>query len=424
MKAYRPRIADRILARKLAGKGAVLIEGPKWCGKTTTAEQVAASTLYLGDPSRLRQFLTLAEVAPAQLLQGETPRLLDEWQVTPTLWDAVRFEVDHRDRFGQFILTGSAVPPKAADIIHTGTGRFAWLRMRPMALAESGESTGAVSLEGLFASPGHIAGSAPDDLTEIAFLTCRGGWPKAVGLSERIALDQAIDYTEAVIRTDASRVDGVTRNPDRVRALLRAYARHLGTSASAESLRADIAGNLPGTLAANTLASYTDALHRIFVIEDAPAWNPNLRSKAAIRSADTRYFTDPSVGAAALGIGPKDLLNDLNTFGFLFENLCVRDLRVYADAIDGRLYHYRDKNGLECDAVIHRRDGSYGLVEIKLGGDRALEEGAATLLKLESQIDTDRMKAPAFKMLLTAVGAYAYRRPDGIFVVPIRCLGA
>ena len=278
-----------------------------------------------------------------------------------------------------------------------------------------------------YATPLAIASLGPynsDDLAKIAFLTCRGGWPKAVGLSERIALDQAIDYTEAVIRTDASRVDGVTRNPDRVRALLRAYARHLGTSASAESLRADIAGNLPGTLAANTLTSYTDALHRIFVIEDAPAWNPNLRSKAAIRSADTRYFTDPSVGAAALGIGPKDLLNDLNTFGFLFENLCVRDLRVYADAIDGRLYHYRDKNGLECDAVIHRRDGSYGLIEIKLGGDRALEEGAATLLKLESQIDTDRMKAPAFKMLLTAVGAYAYRRPDGIFVVPIRCLGA
>lgn len=422
MREYKPRIADTILKRKLVGKGAVLIEGPKWCGKTTTAEKAAQSTLYMADPENEKQNLMLADINPKLLLQGDAPRLIDEWQVAPKLWDAVRYEVDHRDEEGQFILTGSAVPPNNEEIKHTGTGRFSWLLMRPMSLFESGEAEGSVSLTDLFSGKQDIMGINHLDIHRLAFLVCRGGWPRASFLKDEIALDQAYDYYDAIVHADISRVDGVKRDAERVKRLMRSYARNQGAQISNEALKADMEQNDVSSLDANTVMSYINALKKIFVIEEMPAWNPNLRSKTSIRSADTRYFIDPSIAVAALGVGPNDLLDDLNTFGLLFETMCVRDLRVFADALHGCVYHYRDKTGLECDAVIHLRNGAYGLIEIKLGGDAAIEHGAETLKKLRDKIDTDKMKAPAFLMVLTGTSQYAFQRKDGVYVVPIGCL--
>lgn len=423
MKRYRKRIADDILRRKLEGKGAVLIEGPKWCGKTTTAEQIAGSVLYMDDPEKKEQNITMAELNPKRLLKGAVPRLIDEWQLAPKLWDAIRFEVDHRSELGQFVLTGSAVPPDTKEITHSGTGRFTWLTMRPMSLLESGDSTGEVSLKKLFEGQDVLDGESHLDLGRVAFLTCRGGWPQAVDMREEIALEQAVDYYEAVVHSDINRADGVNKNPERVRRLMRSYARNQGTQAANTMLAADIANNDDGSINEETVAAYVSALKKIFVVEDMPGWNPNLRSKTAIRSSDTRYFVDPSIAAAAIGIGPEDLLSDLKTFGFLFETLCVRDLRVFADALGGSVYHYRDKDGLECDAVIHLRNGSYGLIEIKLGGDKLIEDGAKSLTALSNKIDTQKMKSLAFLMVLTATGDYPYRREDGVCVVPIGCLG-
>ena len=423
MAAYKKRIADDLLERRLKNKGAVLIEGAKWCGKTTTAEQHAASVLYMADPERVQQNLQLAEISPKMLLQGAEPLLLDEWQIAPKLWDAVRFEVDHRDGFGHFLLTGSAVPPKTEQIRHTGTGRFAWLRMRPMSLWESGESNGEVSLGALFAEPGkEIVSRNPLDLPQITYLICRGGWPLATQLEGEDALEQAFDYYDAVVRSDISRVDDVKRDEERVKRLMRSYARYQGTQTSYDALCEDVKANDGKEISRETITAYTNALRKIFVIEDMEAWNPNLRSKTAIRTSDTRYFVDPSIATAALGIGPGDLVNDLNTCGLLFETLCVRDLRVFADALHGEVRHYRDKTGLECDAVVHLRSGAYGLIEIKLGGDKWIEEGANNLNKLAGLIDTTKMKEPSFRMVLTGTGPYAYQRPDGVYVVPIGCL--
>ena len=356
------------------------------------------------------------------LLKGDNPRLIDEWQIIPQVWDAIRFEVDHRGEEGQFILTGSAVPASTEQIHHTGTGRFAWITMRPMSLWESGESTGEVSIRQLFEGNADIEGYNKLRIEDIAFLVCRGGWPSATAKNERAALRQAYDYYDAVVRTDISRVDEVTRSSERTKLLLRSYARSQGGQVSIGAIRKDMIDNDEESLGERTVMSYIGALKKIFVIEDMPAWNPNLRSKTAIRSAETRYFVDPSIAVAALGLGPDDLISDLETFGLLFETLCVRDLRVYADAVDGNVYHYRDKNGLECDAVLHLRNGSYGLVEIKLGGAQAIEKGVATLTALASKIDTEKMKAPSFLMVLTAVGDYAYQRKDGVYVVPVGCL--
>lgn len=422
MKNYRPRVADKILLRKLEGKGAVLIEGPKWCGKTTTAERIAASVLYMDDPQSKEQNLTMADMNPKRLLSGETPRLIDEWQLAPKLWDAVRFEVDHRGELGQFVLTGSAVPVDTKEITHSGTGRFTWLTMRPMSLFESGDSTGDVSLRELFGSPDSIDGASRVDMDRLAFLICRGGWPQAVDMREEIALDQAIDYFDAVVHSDVNRADGVNKNPERVKRLMRSLARNQGQQVGNTVIAADIASNDGSSIDEETVASYISALKKIFVVEDMPAWNPNLRSKTAIRSSDTRYYVDPSIAASALGAGPNDLISDLNSMGFLFETLCVRDLRVFADALGGEVYHYRDKSGLECDAVIHLRNGAYGLVEIKLGGDKLIADGVASLNALEGKLDTGKMKAPSFLMVLVGVGDYAYRRPDGVYVVPIGCL--
>ena len=424
MNQYRNRIADEILKRKLEGKGAVLIEGPKWCGKTTTAEQIAESVLYMDDPQTKDQNITMASLNPKRLLAGAAPRLIDEWQLAPKLWDAIRFEVDHRHELGQFVLTGSAVPADTKEITHSGTGRFTWLTMRPMSLYESGDSSGEVSLRELFSTPETIDGASSIDMDRLAFLICRGGWPQAIDLRDEIALDQAMDYYDAVVHSDINRADGVTKNPERVKRLMRSLARNQGQQVANTVIAADIKANDGSSIEDETVASYINALKRIFVVEDMPAWNPNLRSKTAIRSADTRYYVDPSIAAAALGAGPSDLIADLKTMGFFLETLCVRDLRVFTDALNGEVYHYRDKNGLECDAVIHLRNGSFGLVEIKLGGETLIEEGAKSLKALRDKIDPEKMKAPSFLMVLTGLGDYAYRREDGVYVVPIGCLRA
>ena len=422
MKKYRNRVVDAILQEKLEGKGAVLIEGPKWCGKTTTAEQIAKSVLYMDDPQSKEQNVNMAALNPKRLLSGETPRLIDEWQIAPKLWDAIRFEVDHRDDLGQFVLTGSAVPPDTKEITHSGTGRFSWLMMRPMSLYESGESTGEVSLSRLFEGKGEVDGESKLDLERIAFLICRGGWPRSIDMRDKIALNQAIDYYDAVVHSDINRADGVEKNPERVKRLMRSLARNQGQQIANTAIAADIAANNESTINQETVAGYISALKKIFVVEDMPAWNPNLRSKSAIRTSDTRYFVDASIAAAALGIGPNDLINDLNTMGFLFETMCVRDLRVYAEALGGSIYHFRNKAGLECDAVVHLRNGSYGLIEIKLGGEKLIREGVETLTSLTESIDTSKMKEPAFRMILTAADQYVYRREDGIFIVPVGCL--
>lgn len=422
MTAYKTRIVDALLERKLLGKGAVLVEGAKWCGKTTTASRVAKSVLKLGEKQVLRSSRQLAEMNPALLLRGETPRLIDEWQTIPALWDTVRSEVDDRSEMGQFILTGSAVPVSSDEIEHTGTGRIGRLMMRPMTLWESGESTGEVSVGALFDAPEQIFAENHLEIEQLTYLTCRGGWPQASLLEGAVALDQAFDYYDAVVHYDIQRADGVERDPERVKLLMRSYARHQGAAVNYGVICADMKSNDKASLNDDTVASYVKALKKIFVVEDMKAWNPNLRSKTAVRTSETRYFTDPSIGVAALGVGPEDFLNDLNTFGLFFETMAVRDLRVYAQALDGELYHYRDKNGLECDAVLHRRNGTYGLIEIKLGGDGLIEEGAANLNALEEKIDTTKMKAPSFKMVLTGTGMYAYRRKDGVYVVPIGTL--
>mgnify|MGYP005888002065 FL=1 len=419
---YKHRIADGILEKKLRSKGAVLIEGPKWCGKTTTAEQQARSILYMDNPASFESNLQMAEIDPGILLEGDTPRLVDEWQLAPKLWDTMRFEVDHRHQVGQFILTGSAVPSDEESMKHSGTGRFSWLTMRPMSLYESGESNGKVSLSHLFESRENIVATNNLRIDDIAFLICRGGWPFACSLQGDAALAQAFDYVDAVIKKDVSRVDGTNRNITTTRLLMRSYARNQGSQATIGTIVADMMTNDENEIGVKTAGSYLDALRKIFVIEDSEAWNPNLRSKTAIRTANTRYFIDPSIGTAVLGLGPKDLINDLNTMGLFFETLCVRDLRIFADALDGQVFHYRDKSGLECDAVIHLRNGRYGLVEIKLGGDRLINEGASNLLALVDKINTDKMKEPSFLMVLTGTGDFAYRRKDGVYVVPIGCL--
>lgn len=424
MKEYKQRIADQILTDKLEAMGAVLIEGPKYCGKTTLATQQAKSVLYMADPDTKNQNLALAQTNISRLLQGETPRLIDEWQIAPKLWDAVRNEVDKRDEDGQFMLTGSAVPPRQDEIFHSGTGRMAWLKLRTMSLWESGDSTGDVSLGALFRNADTIDGSSTIDIDQLAYLTCRGGWPKAtLKKNKKAALTQAKEYFEAVYRYDISRIDDVERDPELAKRILRSYARNQGSQATAGTILADIRVNENDTLSENTIYTYIKVLKKIFVIEDSLAWNPNLRSKTAIRTSDTRYFTDPSIATAALGLGPDDLINDLNTFGLIFETLCVRDLRVYADALGGTVYHYRDKNNLECDAVVHLENGSYGLIEVKLGGEHLINEGASNLKVLANKIDTDKMKQPSFLMVLTGVGNHPYKRPeDGVLVVPIGCL--
>jgi hypothetical protein len=405
----------------LRSKGAVLVEGPKWCGKTTSCVQQAHSILYMQAPDLREQNMRMAELSPQLLLDGDTPRLIDEWQDAPSLWDAIRFEVDRRDEFGQFILTGSSVPVDVRKTAHSGTGRIARMRMRPMSLLESQDSSGSVSLKDMFAGKQPIAQAQSGTIDDLAFLVCRGGWPKAIGQKQDVSLQQAIDYVDALTSVDISRVDGVSRNEASAHALLRSYARFSSSQGTLESIRKDM--DSFATLGESAFSGYIEALRRLFVIDDLEAWSPNLRSRTAIRTSPTRHFVDPSIAAAALGASPANLIADLNTFGLLFESMCVRDLRIYSSALGGSVAHYRDKSGLEVDAVVHLRNGSYGFVEIKLGGESAIEQGAQTLKKIMEKIDQKRMSSPAFLMVLVGLGDFSYCREDGVMVVPIRALG-
>ena len=415
---YRPRIIDSALRKKLRSMGAVLIEGPKRCGKTTTAEQVSSSVLALDDPDTAYSNRMMSEIDPGRLLEEEQPRLLDEWQSAPKLWDAVRHHVDHHKGRGQFILAGSCMPDES-ETVHSGTGRFGRLYMRPMTLYESGDSTGEVSLSSLFGS-GEVSGFSDVDLDRLAFLICRGGWPETLDKDGDSALKAASDFVDAVIE-DVAHL-GKRRDPRKVRALMRSYARNQGSRISQSAISSEISENDTVKVSEETVSDYLQALRRMYVVEDMKAWNPNLRSKTSIRTSDTRYFVDPSLAAASLGTGPQDLVNDLNTMGFMFETLAVRDLRVYAESIDGDVYHYRDNLGNECDAVIYLRNGRYALIELKLGGKTLVEEGAKTLKDVLRRIDTDRMGEPAFMAVVTGTGNYAYRREDGVLVIPIGAL--
>ena len=417
---YLKRIADRVLQDRLAASGAVLIEGPKWCGKTRTALENSKSHLFMQDPDKAISYLKAADTKPSLLLKGDTPRLLDEWQTAPVLWDAVRFMVDQRGKSGQFILTGSAVP-KDNVVQHTGTGRISRLLMRPMSLYESMESNGSVSLKALFDGETEIDNFSTLTIEQITFAIVRGGWPASIGKSEKIALRHAIDYVEAIINTDVSRVDGIEKNPVRVRALLRSLSRNISTLATIRTIHDDIAmGDADESISEKTISQYLRALDRIFVTENLPAWNPVLRSKTAIRTSPKRQFVDPSIAAAVLRLTPSRLLEDFNYFGFLFESLCDRDLRIYAEAIDGQVFHYRDASGLEADAVIALNDGRWAAVEVKLGS-KEIEDAAVHLLELKNKVNTEKLREPSCLMILTG-SEIAYRREDGVYVVPLGCL--
>jgi len=417
-KSYIPRLCDADLQLALQSSGAVLIEGAKWCGKTSTASKASRSVVYMQDPDNAGAYLAMADTKPSLLLKGETPRLIDEWQMAPVLWDAVRFEVDKRGQTGQFILTGSAVP---ADNVtaHTGTGRISRLTLRPMSLFESLESNGALSLRTLFDGNQDVEARSELSIEEIAFALCRGGWPASIKHRGATALRMATDYVEAVINYDVSRVDNVDKNPDRVRLLLRSLARNIATSATYQTIRSDMEAT-DISISDKTINSYINALRRIFVVEDLPAWSPSLRSKTAIRTSAKRHFVDPSIATAVLRTNPDGLLKDFQYFGFLFESLCTRDMRVYAQKNDGDVFHYRDKSGLESDLIVRLRDSRWAAIEVKLG-KKQIDEAAENLLTLKARIDEDKMGPASFLMVITG-GQYAYRRSDGVLVVPIACL--
>ena len=416
---YMKRVMDDYLESRLGSSGAVLIEGAKWCGKTRTAKEHAASVLYMQDPDQRVQNLKMAELRPTELLKGDTPRLIDEWQLAPILWDAVRFEVDKRNgAAGQFILTGSSAIPEKI-IMHSGAGRISRMTLRPMSLFESLESDGSVSLRDLFERTKDVSGCSEMSLEDVSYSIVRGGWPELVGKDEKTAGGIISDYVNAIAHVDISTIDGVRRNPILVIDILRSLSRNISTMASMSTIRDDVSGGGTG-VSEKTMASYIDALRRLFVIEDVPAWSPSLRSKSAMRATPKRNFVDPSIAAAMFHSSSRGLMNDLNTMGFLFESLCVRDLRVYAQAIEGKIFHYRDRTNLEVDAIICLFDGRWGAAEIKLGEDK-VDEAAKNLLRMRDKIDTDKMEMPSFLMVITSSG-YAYERKDGVLVVPIGCL--
>lgn len=420
MNEYYPRIADKLLTESLESAGAVLIEGPKWCGKTRTAQEKAKSILNMQDPDERESNLQAASIKPSLLLQGDPPRLIDEWQVAPVLWDAVRYEVDKRGQDGQFILTGSATPILDEQISHSGTGRISRIRMRPMSLYESRESSGDISLKDLFEKKNNINIRSNLEIEEIAKIIVRGGWPASVTSKQSTWEKRTQDYVDSVVNFDVSRVDGVEKNPSKMFALLRSFSRNISTEATYSTLLKDMEGGESETISRPTINSYLNALSRVFVTEDLEAWNPSIRSATKLRTSPKRHFVDPSIAVASLGINHESLLRDFNTFGYLFESLCIRDLRVYAEALGGKVFHYRDKNGLECDAVIVLRDGSWGAVEIKLGSYE-FDKASDNLKKLESIIDNSNMKKPSFLMILTGT-KYGYQRDDGVLVVPIGSL--
>jgi predicted AAA+ superfamily ATPase len=424
---YLPRVFDKTLKETLGGIGAVLIVGPKWCGKTTTAEMQAKSVIKMQDPDKSQGYLVTAETKPSLLLKGENPRLIDEWQVAPVLWDAVRTEVDKRGKDGLFILTGSTSVDDS-KIMHSGTGRIARLMMHPMSLFESKESNGTVSLQKLFNKKSYKIDGAKSDLSveHLIFAACRGGWPASLNKkTDKASLFVASSYLDNICESDASTVDGVSRDPKRMRAVLRSYARNVSTLAGNQTIIKDISANF-GAISENTLYSYLNALNRLFVIGEVPSWSPAIRSASAIRASNKREFIDPSIAAAALKISPKILMQDLNTFGYIFETLCIRDLKVYSGAYGGEVSYYRDRHGLEADCVLRLNDGRYALIEFKLGS-RQIEEGAEHLLTLQKLIkkynaaESVKIKEPELLIVIT-VGEMAYRRKDGIYIIPIGCL--
>ena len=436
-KEYLSRIADSELALRLEAFGAVQIKGPKWCGKTTTAEQQAKSFIKLQDPDKREGYLATARTKPSILLKGDTPRLIDEWQDVPILWDAVRNAVDQRGLKGQFILTGSTVIknkgeediPEEQRRMHTGTGRIATMTMYPMSLYESKESSGEISFLELFDNKSLDIDGVTSKLSieELIMLACRGGWPDSLNVkNEKAQLLIAKDYLNKVCEDDISRVDGVQRNPELARLILRSYARNLCTLAKKTAMLADVKVEMETTVQA-TFDEYVDALKRLFVIEDIDAWCPAIRSATAIRSGKKRCFIDPSIAVAAMGASPKSLELDLKTFGFIFECMCIRDLRVYSQAMGGRVSYYHDRYGLEADIVLHLDDQRYALIECKLGS-RDIDEGAKHLLQLQELIrernKTEKqmpLREPDLLIVLTG-GEFAYTREDGVKVIPLGCL--
>ncbi len=421
-------MADKQLKDNLEAFGAVLIEGPKWCGKTTTAKQQAKSILALQDPDTREGYLATAAIRPSLLLGGETPRLIDEWQMAPTLWDAVRVMVDNRGEVGQFILTGSNSIDKSA-VMHSGTGRIARMQMYPMSLFESKESSGIISLSELFNNPSlDIDGiHSTMALEDLIYAACRGGWPASLKLkkaSSRLLI--AKDYVNSLCKVDISTVDNTARDETMARLILRSYARNISTLASKSSMLSDIHAQI-GTLAENTFDSYINAFRQLFVIQDIQAWNPAIRSATAIRSSLKRGFVDPSIAVAALGLTPEALQIDLKTFGFIFESMCIRDLKAYSQALGSSISYYHDRYNLEADAVLHLADGRYALIEFKLGG-KEIEKGANHLIEIRNlvkeynrQEKQIKLREPDLLMVITA-GPIAYSRPDGVKVVPLACL--
>jgi len=415
---YMPRVIDEFISEKMEYAGAVLIEGVKWCGKTRTAKEKASSVVSLQDSKNAGSYQRLASTDPSILLEGDTPRLIDEWQTVPDIWNAVKYEVDERGRPGQFILAGSAAPPDD-PFRHSGAGRISRVIMRPMSLFESNESNGSVTMRNLFERKEKIRGRSELTVKKLSSALIRGGWPAMMNMTEKASMGMIRDYVESVVNTDLSKADGIQRSPTAVYQLLRSLSRNVSTSANMSTIRKDMAGD-DDKISEKTVSSYISALRRIFVIEDAPAWNPSTRSKTAVRESPKRHFVDPSIAAAVMQMSPQGLLDDLNTFGFLFESLCVRDLRVYSQALGGEVSHYRDSYGLEADAIVHLRDGRWGAVEVKMGS-KEIEDGAKNLRKLKDTVDTERMRQPSFLMILTAT-EYASEDEDGVLTVPIGCL--
>lgn len=418
---YLPRIADVALKQKLSEFSAVYVRGPKWCGKTSTCEQLSQSELKLRDPNEYMRASEAAQIRPSLLLEGSRPRLLDEWQRIPVLWDAVANEADNaKGQPGLFMLTGSATPPSKDSRAHTGTGRIARLDMLPMSLFESGESTAEVSLLDLINGAAEVEGKSAVTIEGYAHIICRGGWPAPIA-AKSLSTNLAGEYITAICEADLEEASASAVDPDRAHALLHSIARNCAQEASNKTILDDVKNSGVG-MTEPTLRVYAEALRRLFVLQEVKAWAPTLRSRTPLRSAKVWHLCDPSLAVAALGVNENGLLQDLTTMGFLFESLCVRDLRIYGGHHGGNVYHYRDKSGLEIDAILRLQNGQWAGIEIKLGGQNKIEEGANNLKALAGKVDSARTGQPAFLMVLTG-GEYAYTRPDGVHVVPLGCLG-
>lgn len=417
MPEYYVRLVEKTIERKMKSCGAVVVEGPKFCGKTTTSLRYAKSSIKLNTS----QAIQLAKLETRNVLNGETPRVIDEWQTVPEIWNEVKSWIDENPSFGQFILTGSSTPADKSNIYHSGAGRITTVKMRPMSLTESNDSNCSVSLKELFENQdvNVFCENKDNSLRDIAYYICRGGWPLSVVAGRDIALDVTKNYYEGLFNFEYSENEKFrNKNPELMRMILKSYARNISSEAPLKTIQSDVIDSNNRTLDNKTLDDYLDALRDLFIIEDLSSWNTNIRSKATIRTTPTRHFVDTSIATSVLGVTPDDLMNDLSSFGLFFEDMAVRDLVIYASYLGANVYHYRDSSGLECDSIMHFDNGKWGAIEIKLGGDKLIEEGAANLEKLKNVIDNDKL---AFRMILTATGP-AYKRKDGIYVVPINCL--